>query len=385
MSHAKGFWSYVHKDDLAEKGRITQLAHDVTNEYEMITAETIRLFLDRDDISWGNAWSEVIDHGLEAAAFFVPIITPRYFLSSECRRELSTFARRAEALGVTKLIMPILYVDVPDLHANSVNDEVMDYIRKYQWKDWCQLRFAEVTSQEYRVAVANLARELADANRAIIDSEVASGLPGDKSPPPVDITSIPSDEPGLLDLLEQGERALPAAAATMEAINAVLENFTRITEQASEEINRSDKAGKGSAGRLAAARNLARNFAEPVTIFLDLANTFESQMVAADAAVKLMISSAPAAVDFDPAFKPALCEFFRTTRTTAQSTNAMLDQYEVLNDNLGQAESLSRDLRPILQQMRKGIATISAAASVIDGWVKAIDASTVNCNMIAAP
>lgn len=111
MSHAKGFWSYVHKDDTAEKGRITQLARDVTDQYEMITAETISLFVDHDEISWGNAWSDVVDHGLEAAAFFVPIIIPRYFLSSECRRELLTFARRAEAFGVTKLIMPILYID----------------------------------------------------------------------------------------------------------------------------------------------------------------------------------------------------------------------------------------------------------------------------------
>jgi hypothetical protein len=202
---------------------------------------------------------------------------------------------------------------------------------------------------------------------------------------PSDVTLIPGDEPGLLDLLAQGEQALPAAAASMEAINAVLQKFTKFTEQASEDIDRSDKAGKGSAGRLIVSRNPARNFTEPAGTFLDLANTFESQMVAADAAIKLLISSAPAAVDSDPASKPALCEFFRTTRTTAQTTNAMLGQYKILNDSLEQGESLSRDLRPILQQIRKGIATISAASSVVDGWVKAIDASSVKCDMAGTP
>ena len=32
MSELEGFWSYVHNDDDAEGGRITQLAHDVSSQ-----------------------------------------------------------------------------------------------------------------------------------------------------------------------------------------------------------------------------------------------------------------------------------------------------------------------------------------------------------------
>ncbi|HET7016186.1 MAG TPA: hypothetical protein VFI65_19855 [Streptosporangiaceae bacterium] len=77
-----------------------------------------------------------------------------FFIKRECRRELLTFAQQAEALGATELIMPVLYIDVPDLDDGSVVDEAVNLIRKYQWKDWRQLRFSELESGRYRTAVA---------------------------------------------------------------------------------------------------------------------------------------------------------------------------------------------------------------------------------------
>jgi len=50
----KGFWSYVHADDDADGGRVSRLAHDVAAQFEMLTGEKIDLFLDRDDIEWGE-------------------------------------------------------------------------------------------------------------------------------------------------------------------------------------------------------------------------------------------------------------------------------------------------------------------------------------------
>lgn len=54
----QGFWSYVHADDEVEGGRITELARDVVNQFEMNSGEAISLFLDRDAIDWGENWKE---------------------------------------------------------------------------------------------------------------------------------------------------------------------------------------------------------------------------------------------------------------------------------------------------------------------------------------
>ena len=37
MSNFKGFWSYVHADDQAESERITRLARDVKEQFQMLT------------------------------------------------------------------------------------------------------------------------------------------------------------------------------------------------------------------------------------------------------------------------------------------------------------------------------------------------------------
>ena len=95
----KGFWSYVHKDDEAEGERISKLAKDVVNEYELLAGDTIELFLDKDGIGWGDEWRKKIDDHLESVEFFVPVMTPRYFKSPECRLELNQFVRSASKCG----------------------------------------------------------------------------------------------------------------------------------------------------------------------------------------------------------------------------------------------------------------------------------------------
>ena len=117
------FWSYVHADDAAEVGRVVALGHDVQKQYGLVTGGRLELFLDRDAIEWGDDWRERIAEALSAATFFVPIMTPRYFDSAECRRELITFAREANRLGVESLLLPILYVTVPDLEREDLADE----------------------------------------------------------------------------------------------------------------------------------------------------------------------------------------------------------------------------------------------------------------------
>jgi hypothetical protein len=53
MLMSKAFWSYVHFDNDADGGRIVALAEDISKQYEMITAESIELFLDKDGLEWG--------------------------------------------------------------------------------------------------------------------------------------------------------------------------------------------------------------------------------------------------------------------------------------------------------------------------------------------
>jgi hypothetical protein len=92
---AAGFWSYVHRDDEAAGRRITRLATLLREAYGLATGADLELFVDRESLAWGDAWRERIDVAIAGTTFFIPILTPRYFESSECRHELLKFLGRS--------------------------------------------------------------------------------------------------------------------------------------------------------------------------------------------------------------------------------------------------------------------------------------------------
>jgi len=92
MQDIAGFWSYAHADDKNDGGAVVRLAKRVMSEYALLSGEWLRLFIDR-DLEWGDEWKRRIDQALQETTFFIPIITPTYFISEECRRELASIHR----------------------------------------------------------------------------------------------------------------------------------------------------------------------------------------------------------------------------------------------------------------------------------------------------
>ncbi|MCP9488157.1 MAG: toll/interleukin-1 receptor domain-containing protein, partial [Gaiellaceae bacterium MAG52_C11] len=115
-SRAQGFWSYVHDDDDGDGGRVKRLASLIKAEYAALTGgDSLELFLDHAEIRWGDEWELRIEEALQATTFFIPVVTPRYFRSEECRKKLLGFAGHAKSLGLEELVLPLYYIEVPDL------------------------------------------------------------------------------------------------------------------------------------------------------------------------------------------------------------------------------------------------------------------------------
>jgi hypothetical protein len=374
---ATGFWSYTHRDDEAEKGRIEQLAHDLVDQYQMITGETIKLFYDRDSLEWGDNWRAIIDENLLTAAFFVAILSPRYFTSKECRRELQTFAREAKMLGISDLVLPILYIDVREFEDDDPQDELLALVKQFQWEDWRDLRFSEVSSGEYRRAVAKMTKRLADANRAAATAEppkiaetISSAFKGENDA---------DDEPGLIDILAAGQMGMEALSETSAILGQEIQAFSALTQKATEDISRSDQEGRGPVGRLIIARELAQNLTPPASRFVEAASNYSSQLYDADVGTRTLISLAADEIERNPESKSIICEFFKVTTTTANTAQTLTEVLKEFTKSITQVERLSRDLRPPLQTMKHGIAMVAEASSLTTGWLKAIEESPVIC------
>ena len=374
MSSSKGFWSYVHKDDEADQGRICCLAHDVAEQFEMLTGESIELLVDKDALKWGDNWKDKIDASLASVAFFIPVLTPRYLMSPECRRELQFFARRAENLGIKELVLPLYYVRVPALEAEVPDDDLVVLLKAFQWEDWRELRHEDRASKAYRQAVSRLADRLVVANRHAEDTDLVVAARRLEQ-----VAEQEADEPGFIDRLARAEEVMPSWSETLTAIGREIETIGKVMHDATADVQRGDRHGKGFSHRLLIARRLAEQLRDPTDKISSFGNQFASQLHDVDSGIRVMIARAPAEVRQDPGAKTQICEFFEAVRKLSHSAREGLTSTQEMSDAIVPIEKMSRDLRPVLRKLRQGLTAMAEAREVTDSWVQLIDDSGVDC------
>lgn len=378
MAQLKGFWSYVHTDDEAERGRISRLATDVAAEFEMLTGERIDLFLDKDAISWGEDWRNKIDESLSSIGFFIAVLTPRYFMSSECRRELQFFARRAKNLGIKELVLPLLYVDISSLHEDTPSDDLVALVKTFQWENWRDLRFSDVDSGEYRRGVARLAQRLVEANEKAGEANVPAAAR--ELEPSIEDGD---DSPGLLDKYAAVEETLPQWHTTLESISEEITRIGRIVQEAAEDMERGEAQGKGFAARLTIARKLSQRLREPSERVWSFGNEFASQLHEVDTGLRAMIERAPSEVHESPEALSNICAFFDNIRELSAASHDGLGAIQSMVDSISPVEAMSRDLRAPLRRLRQGLTLMVEAREVTDEWVELIEDSGINCDDVA--
>ena len=280
----------------------------------------------------GDTWTAKVDGSLESVAFFIPVMTPRYFQSTECRRELRFFVTQARRLGLTELIMPLLYVDVPALHDETPLDDLVGIVKLFHWEEWTDLRFVERGSAAYQRAVANLATRLARANVEAAQSASAP-LPASNN------DDDPGDAPGIMDRMAMAEASLPGWSATVQRVGEILEDLGDKMTVASEDIAAADRQGKGFAGRVAVARRLGNDLDGSGDEVLALSSTSAEQLNDVDTGIRAIIESAPDSVNEDPTSRDDFLAFFENIREMASSVDEGLGSIE---EFLGQMEPIER-------------------------------------------
>jgi DNA-binding CsgD family transcriptional regulator len=160
------FLSYAHLDDEHEGGGITAFRKALEGEVRVQTGRRdVRIFQDREDIAWGREWEERVDSSLEEATFLVPVVTPSFFASDQCRRELRLFLDRERRLGRRDRVLPVYWVSATPIQdpARRAEDELARALAARQFTDWRELRFQPLAGPQARRALAGLATHLSDA------------------------------------------------------------------------------------------------------------------------------------------------------------------------------------------------------------------------------
>lgn len=371
MTIARGFWSYVHKDDHAQGGRIAQLARDVVAQYEMITGESIELFLDRDKLEWGDDWRGKVDESLATVAFFIPVLTPRYFQSVECRRELNHFVRRAKSLGLEELIMPLMYVDVPGFRQEPPSDDAIALIKPFQWEDWTRLRYVSSDAEDYRVAVGRMAERLAAATAIADQTNIADAVLAL-------VEEDADDAPGDIDLMGQAESVMPEWSETVALIGKEIESIGVLMQEATGDINSANP--KGFAARLTVFRKTASKLKGPAENIRTFGEQFTKQLNDVDQGMTVIIQKIGVEAGTGATEKANACEFFASIRAMAESSETGLGALKQMIEAIQPIEAMSRDLRPPLKTLRRGLTSMYEGREVINSWVDLIDETGIDCD-----
>lgn len=157
-----GFLSYARGDDVHEDGRLTEFRRRLSSELTLQTGARADIFQDTSDIAWGQDWEQRIGGCIDSASFLVCMITPSFFGSEACRREVLRFALREQALGRTDLILPVYYIHCPALgdEARCRDDPVLRLIGARNYVDWRSLRFESLRSPRSKKMFARLAGDI---------------------------------------------------------------------------------------------------------------------------------------------------------------------------------------------------------------------------------
>lgn len=341
----------------------------------MLTGDAIKLFLDRDDLQWGENWRNRVIEALTTGYFFVPVLTPRYLLSEQCRFELDVFARTATDLGVKELILPLLYAEVPSLHEESPIDSTARLLKSFQWEDWTDLRFEDRHSAPYRRGVNRLARRLVDANATSEQSNIPARIQELEQEVEEDIAS----PDGLLDRLAASEETLPKWTQTTESITHDIESIGEMMQRAVSELQTAESHGKGFAGRLFVAHKLSEALEAPIDSIWHSANDFVSQLQDVDGGVRTMIELGAQEALTSPESKLAICGFFNSVRNLSDSSRAGFDGTQGMIESIAALEPMSRDLRPPLRKLRQALSKVVEARQVTDDWARLIAETGLEC------
>ncbi|MGD0762883.1 MAG: SUMF1/EgtB/PvdO family nonheme iron enzyme [Roseiarcus sp.] len=161
-----GFWSYARLDDEQSDGRLSELREIVGKAIGLKLGDKVTLWQDVPAIPFGADWAETIERAIGQTTFFIPIVTPRFLKSVNCRDEFLSFRRRMQRLGRNDLIFPVHYVGVDGVRPEeTVFGDDLATLKRSQWIDFQPLLDVDPKSQEVRRWASKLAGSVVNALR----------------------------------------------------------------------------------------------------------------------------------------------------------------------------------------------------------------------------
>lgn len=385
---ARAFLSYAHEDNEREGGRILHLADLIRREFESLTGATIQIFTDSAEILWGQDFRARLSESIQETTFFIPVLSPTYFMRDECRSELRQFVTSASSLGLEQLLLSIRYFQVPDLREGS-SDELKDIAARMQFEPWDSYRLLDESGERYRTAVNKLATRLVQltenlegtapligrAHRsggALITPRTVLREAGIEKHPVKSIEDgdEEDDAPGLIDLVSDVEPAIADWSETVTKLGPATQVFNDLVAAATAEMAAANSRPNSFAAKIVVSKKLAADAEEPLATIEQLSKEYSVGLIRVDPALRALLQM----VDAQPASKETTT-FVNSIQSLIDNAIDAAEKIRTAAEAAKKNSGMSRDLRPILRRFETALRNVADGTSTIQDWQPLIDAT----------
>jgi TIR domain len=393
LSPATGFWSYAHVDDDAMAGHVLELAEQVAKVFQMISTDTISIFVDRKALQWGEEWRSKISDTILGNTFFIPIISPNYLKSPTCRSEFMEFwAGVSLTSELKKLLLPIYYEDA-GIHESD--DEICKIVTALQYEDWRKQKFEDKRSPDYRKLLHKMGNRLVDIAQEVAgtpETEPEAGPEAEPGPKPGPTPKGPSGaadvsketSPAKVGSEDEGEGPdsgglFDAWARAEELVSTFTEQFAtvqRAVESLVSEIGREPPPKNASAGqRLFYINAISSHIQRP-------AEEFEAGARELERTTRELTAAVMAVVEYlaDPLWAEAMSKQeidIDTLRAQGDQLAAQLEQLKTVRALVVSIGRMSRTMREPVALADRGFDYIEATGEAIASWLTAFESLAI--------
>lgn len=375
-THSRGpkieaFLSYSHESD-SYLNLSKPLCADLVTMIKMRSNRDVEIFLDRDDLKWGQRFRESIDNGLTGATVLFVIATAQYLDSEFCRKEFLQFLNAAKAQGsqeVKRLILPIMPVNAEGIFVLDSDDEIASEIAEIQYEPIEEAVLEGPGSPAWRRSIARLADrflQVVEAAETELEQERAEDTL-EKTRAVGRVTDVADagdeyeeDQPGVFDDLE-------SITDVAELVTADIHSMGELLNRITETVTATDLSKASSAKEMNNKLSLVAKRLEPTTKEISLVGiNVRDNINHIDVAVRRL---AVLAKDDETGIFGTpigtLLESMSSSLGTAQEVEKSMSS---LLASLGTPEAASSLMRKALKPMRVGVVAFGDGIRVLQEW-----------------
>lgn len=178
------------------------------------------------------------------------------------------------------------------------------------------------------------------------------------------------DEPGLIDVLADGEAALGEIGAVLGRIGAATVRMGAIGEEVAANVAEADAKHGTFAARLSVARKFADLMQEPTGELEETAADYVEVLSRIDPAVQRLISIA----EQDPGARTELEEYLASVAALSTVTEGSMASTSEMARTYAELGKVSNVMKPVCKRVERAMRRVAAASDVMAEWGRRVRA-----------